>query len=142
MQVAAFVLAKNGNSLMPVHSYSKVRRLLKAGNAVVKSKVPFVIQLTYEISDPIIQEITLGIDPGRTNIGLCAVDNYGRVLYAARVITRNKEIPELMLKRKGCRIMSRAGERKRRQRRAIKNGTCFKKRSCKVQNPSKMRRAD
>ena len=123
--VVAFVLAKNGTPLMPMHSYGKVRKLLKAKRTVIKSRVPFVIQLTYEISDPVIQEITLGIDPGRTNIGLCAVDNKGNVLYAAGVTTRNKEIPDLMQERSEHRSVSRTGERNRRQRRAIKHGTCF-----------------
>ena len=125
-KIVAYVQAKDGSPLMPMHSHGRVRKLLKAGNAVVKSRVPYVIQLTYELQNPVCEGFILGNDPGRTNLGLCAINEECDALFTANVITRNKEIPELMLKRKGHRMMSRAGERKRRQRRAIKNGTCFK----------------
>ena len=125
-EVVAYVLAKDGSALMPMHSYGRVRKLLKSNRAVVKSRVPYVIQLTYEISGPIYRDAILGIDPGRTNAGFCTTDIEGDVLHAANVLTRNKEIPDLMQKRAMHRDASRAGERKRRQRRAIKNNTCFK----------------
>ena len=124
--VVAYVLSKNGEPLMPIYSYGRVRKFLKSGKAVVKSRVPCVIQLTYELPEVKLQEITLGVDPGRTNIGVCAITNSGDVLYSASITTRNSEIPILMSDRKAHRQASRNGERKKRQRKAVAKGTCFK----------------
>ena len=123
--VVAYVLSKDGRPLMPMRSHGRVRRLLKEGKAVVKSRVPFVIQLTYDLPDEHVQPVIVGIDPGRTNIGVCAIDEKGNPLYSAAVETRNKEIPTLMSERAAHRRASRSGERKRRQRRAKANHTCF-----------------
>lgn len=125
-EVVAYVLSKDGKPLMPMYSHGRVRRLLKAKRAVVKSRVPYVIQLTYDPLTNVTQSITLGIDPGRTNIGVCAITENEDVLYSAAVETRNKEIPKLMSDRKAHRMASRSGERKRRQRKAIANNTTFK----------------
>ena len=124
-EVVAYVLSKDGKPLMPMYSHGRVRKLRKEGKAVVKSRVPYVIQLTYELSETHVQPVTVGIDPGRTNIGICAIDDKGNPLYAAAIETRNKEIPSLMSERAAHRRASRSGERKRRQRRAKANNTCF-----------------
>ena len=114
-----YVLSKNGQPLMPVHSNARARRLLKNGKAHIVNYVPFTIQLTYDPDNPSVDECLLGMDPGRTNIGLCAIDSKGNVLFASDVQTRNKAIAKLMLARKRYRQVSRRGERLRRQRRAI-----------------------
>ena len=124
-EVVAYVLSKDGRPLMPMYSHGRVRRLRKEGKAVVKSRVPYVIQLTYDLPDETTQPIIVGIDPGRTNIGVCAVNEKGEPLYTATIETRNKEIPDLMSARAANRRASRSGERKRRQRRAISKHTCF-----------------
>ena len=114
-----YVLDKNGSPLMPIRKAGRVRRMLKEGRAHVEQYVPFTIRLLYDIENPVVDDVLLGIDPGRTNIGLCAVDSKGHILYASDVETRNKTIAKLMLKRKAMRQASRRGERKVRQRRAI-----------------------
>ena len=114
-----YVLAKSGKPLMPIHKYGRARRLLKSGEAHIACYKPFAIQLTYDIENPVTDDVILGVDPGRTNIGLTAVNSRGKVLYAAETITRNKEVAKLMLHRKQMRQASRRGERKKRQRRAI-----------------------
>lgn len=120
MPTNIYVLNHDGSPLMPSHSYGRVKRMLHTGKARIASTKPFTIRLTYQIDTPVIQSIILGIDPGRTNIGACAVETSGKVLYASLVETRNKKIQKLMKKRKGHRQMSRRGERKRLQRRAIR----------------------
>ena len=72
-----------------------------------------------QIENPVLDKCLLGIDPGRTNIGLCVIDSSGRVLFASDVVTRNKMIRKLLLERKRHRQASRRGERKARQRRAV-----------------------
>ena len=107
---------------MPIHSYGRAKRILRNGKAVIVNTKPFTIKLTYDVKKPIVDDCLLGIDPGRTNMGLCVVDSKGCVLYASDIITRNKMIAKLMLERKAHRQASRRGERLRRQRRAVKYG--------------------
>ena len=117
-----YVLDKDGCPLMPTKRFGHVRKLMKAGLAKPVSTKPFVIQLLYE-STRYTQPLYGGTDPGRTNIGEAVVNTKGEVVYAANVVSRNKEIPKLMAKRKVHRQASRRGERLRRKRRAKKCGT-------------------
>ena len=79
-----YVLSADGKPLMPIHSHGRARRLLSSGKATIVSYMPFTIKLTYEIKNPGVDGCLLGIDPGRTNIGLCAVDGSGRWRHATR----------------------------------------------------------
>jgi hypothetical protein len=121
-----YVLDKNGNPMMPTKRFGKVRRMLKSGQAKVVSTVPFTIRLTYQTKTHVTQHVTLGIDPGRTNIGLAAVRSDGTDLYRSHCETRNKDIPRLMEKRKIHRKSSRRGERLARKRLAKAFGTTAK----------------
>ena len=85
---------------------------------------PFTIRLMYGV-DPCTQGFILGIDPGRTNIGVTVAAADGTCVFSAKAETNNKDVPKRMKERKAHRQASRQGERKRRQRRARKNGTCF-----------------
>lgn len=122
-----YVLDNSGNPLMPTKRYGWVRRALKSGKAEPVSTVPFTIRLTYEPDTKNTQEIFLGIDPGRTNIGLAAVTGQGECLYAAHCSTRNREIPKLMADRRAHRQVSRRGERLARKRLAKRLGTTMKR---------------
>lgn len=121
-----YVLDKSGQPLSPTTRYGKVRRMLKSGKAVPVKTKPFTIKLTYEPETHIVQNVTLGLDPGRTNIGLAAIDNSGRCLYSTHCTTRNKEIPKLMLERRQHRQAYRHGERLARKRLAKRLGTTMK----------------
>lgn len=121
-----YVLNTSGMPLMPTTRYGKVRRMLKSGKATVVSTKTFTIRLLYEPETNIKQSITLGTDPGRTNIGVAAVDESGRCLYSAKCETRNKQIPKLMEDRATHRRASRRGERLVRKRLARKLGTTTK----------------
>lgn len=104
---------------MPTSRYGHVRHLLKTKKAVVVKTKPFTIRLKYQ-TDGACQPIILGIDPGRTNIGLCAVTGNGKPVFSANLETNNKDVPKRMSERAAHRRASRQGERKRRQRRAVK----------------------
>ena len=121
-----YVLDMDGNPMMPTRRFGKVRRMLKSGQAKVVSTVPFTIRLTYQTKTHVTQPVTVGIDPGRTNIGLAAVRSDGTDLYRAHCETRNKDIPKLMEKRRMHRQASRRGERLARKRRAKALGTTAK----------------
>ena len=108
---------------MPTRRNANVRIMLKEGRAEVVRTNPFTIRLTYE-TPSYTQPVTLGIDPGRTNIGLCAVSSKGETLFSAECRTRNKEVPKLMKARAAHRHSHRKhGRREKRQRRAKSNST-------------------
>lgn len=113
-----YVLDMQGEPLMPTKRFGKVRRMLRDKKTKVVQRKPFTIQLLYEPETHVVQEVVLGIDPGRTNIGVSCVREDGECLFSAEARTRNKDIPKLMQKRKIHRQQSRRGERLRRKRRA------------------------
>lgn len=93
-----YVLNKDGKPLMPTTRCGHVRYLLKEKKARVVASKPFTIQLLYE-TDDVVQPLYLGIDPGRSNIGVAVVKTDGMAVFTAHLETRNKEIPKLMKKR-------------------------------------------
>ncbi len=118
-----YVQNKDGKPLMPTTRYCYVRLLLKEQKAQVVSTTPFTIQLNYDTPD-ITQDLILGIDPGRTNIGVAVVKEDGQCVFSAHLETRNKNVPLLMQKRAGFRRQHRTlGRRRKRQRRAKAAGT-------------------
>ncbi|MDO5786006.1 MAG: RRXRR domain-containing protein [Eubacteriales bacterium] len=123
MEAIVYILDMSGKPLMPTKRYGKVRRMLKNKQAHVVHAKPFTIQLDYEPKTHVVQDITLGIDPGRTNIGFAAVRDDGNCIMSGTLITRNRDIPDLMKARAAHRRASRRGERLRRKRRAKKNNT-------------------
>lgn len=121
-----YILNKDNKPLMPTTRHGHIRYLLKTKQARVVDINPFTIQLLYD-TDNKVQDLYLGIDPGRTNIGLSVIDSNGKPVYKAIVETRNKEIPNLMKARKAFRNAHRHYcRRKKRQRRAIKNNLQLK----------------
>ena len=113
-----YVINKEGKPLMPTTRSGRVRHLLNRKQARVVGMNPFTIQLLYEVGN-YTQDIILGIDPGRTNIGVTAVNEDGTSLFSAELSTRNKEIPKLMQKRAEFRRQHRKHRREKRQRRAV-----------------------
>ena len=79
-EVNIMVQNADGTPLMPTHHYGRAKRMLRSGKARIVSRRPFVIRLTYQIENPGLDIVTLGIDPGRTNIGLALIDSIGRNL--------------------------------------------------------------
>lgn len=82
-----YVQNKDGKPLMPTARCGKVRKLLKAGKAVVVEQIPFTIRLCYKTTD-YVQPITLGVDTGTKHIGLSATTE--RIeLYASEIELRD-----------------------------------------------------
>ena len=71
-----YILNKQGKPLMPTTRCGKVRKLLKEGKAVVVRSNPFTIRLKYDTTN-IVQDLYLGIDTGRENIGVGISDTKG-----------------------------------------------------------------
>ena len=119
-----YVLNKYGRPLMPTVRYSHIRRLIKDGKAVIVNDKPFTVRLKYETKN-IIQDLTLGIDTGRENIGLAVVTDkncYVRINF----YTNNKSVTKNMQERKQFRNERRRHRRIRKQRRSIKSNNQFK----------------
>ena len=117
-----YVLNKKGNPLMPTSRCGHIRWLIKTGKAVVVNNNPFTIRLKYEVSN-CTQQLTLGIDPGRENIGLAVSNDQGDCLFQAVVKTNNKIIKKHMEERKAHRMERRRHKRIKKQRRAIRSNT-------------------
>lgn len=111
-----YVQNKDGKPLMPTTRNGHVRRLLKEKKARVVERNPFTVRLEYDTPD-VDQELTLGIDPGRTNIGVCVVTEDGVPVLSAQLETRNKEVPKLMAERKAHRTKHRKQKRRDKRRR-------------------------
>ena len=96
-----FVQNINGKPLMPTTRGCRIRRLLKTGAAKVVGHNPFTVRLLYQTADAT-QALTLGIDPGRTNIGVAVVSENGDCVFSAKLETRNKDVSKLMAERKAA----------------------------------------
>lgn len=120
-----YVLGMDGKTQMPTTRKRHVQKLLDTGKARIAEHVPYTIQLLYE-NHPVLQQVALALDPGRTNIGIASISGKGELLFSAVAETRNREIAKLMLKRRQYRRASRNGERKARQRLAKRFGTMIK----------------
>lgn len=120
-----YILAPDGTPLMPTKRKRHVDALVKAGKARIVSQVPIVVQMLYEVERNT-QPIYYATDPGRTNIGVVVIKEDGTCVFSAECLTRNKQIRKLMEERKAHRMASRRGERKARQRLAVKHATVTK----------------
>ena len=115
----------DGTPLMPSTRFPYIRSLLSNGKAVVVDKSPFTIRLKEQLDKPFVDDLMLGLDGGRTNVGISVTNKKGKCFFLGHLKSRNKEIPKLMRDRKAFRMASRRGERKVKQRMARKNGTDF-----------------
>jgi len=117
-----YVLDQYNKPLMPTKRIGRVRHWLKNKEAIIVDYEPFTIKFIKNTTN-YTQDLTLGLDTGRTNIGAAVTKDDCECLYSALVETNNKLVTKHMTERKQHRQASRRGERKRRQRRAIKCNT-------------------
>ncbi len=98
-----YVLDVNGQPLMPTTRHGHVRRMLKTGRAIVRSRCPFTIQLTYETETHVTQPIEVGDDAGSKHNGTSAVTVYpsGREVevYQSEVLMRTDIMDNLSTRR-------------------------------------------
>ena len=119
-----YVLDKNGKPLMPTTRYSHIRKLIKQNLAVVVNNNPFTIRLKYDTTS-FVQDLTLGFDTGRENIGIAVTDE-NTCYFRANFETNNKSVTKNMSERKIHRAERRRNRRIRKQRRVIKSDNQFK----------------
>lgn len=92
-----YVVANDGQPLMPTERHGKVCRMLKSGMAKVIKKCPFTIQLQYE-SKRNVQPVSLGVDAGSKHIGISATTKT-KVLYESDVELRDDIVKLLATRR-------------------------------------------
>ena len=119
-----YVLDKNGKPLMPTIRYCHVKKLLKSGKAVCINNKPFTIRLKYDTTN-FVQDLTLGFDTGRENIGISVVGN-NTCFLRANFTTSNKSVTKNMSERRQYRNERRHCRRIRKQRRSIRTDNQFK----------------
>ena len=119
-----YVLDKNGKPLMPTTRYCHVKKLLKSGKAVCVNNKPFTIRLKYD-STCFVQDLTLGFDTGRENIGISVVGN-DTCFLRINFMTSNKSVTKNMSERRQNRNERRRYKRIIKQRRSIKSNNQFK----------------
>lgn len=111
------VLGRDNKPLMPT-SPARARKLLKSGQAVITSQVPFVIRMkhiTTTDGTATVQDLGLGIDPGSRHTGLAIFTSSGqepaarRGIFAVRIDHRSAKIT--------CQMRSRAQHRRGRRHR-------------------------
>jgi 5-methylcytosine-specific restriction endonuclease McrA len=98
-----FVVDTNKNSLNTIHP-GEARFLLNRGKAAVLKRYPFTIILKVEISDPVVAELRIKIDPGSVTTGIAIVnDQSGEVVFAAELTHRGQQIKKSIDDRRGVR---------------------------------------
>lgn len=95
--MVVYVLNKDGKPVMPC-SPGKAKHLLRSGDAKCIRVLPFTIKLTYQIEEPRLQDVTLGVDAGSKVIGSAATTN-GKVVYQAETSVR-QDVSKKMTQRK------------------------------------------
>ena len=120
-----YVVDRHGKPLMPTKKYGRVKHLLEEGLAVPICNKPFTIKLKYE-SRRYTQNLYLGIDPGRENIGVAVSLENGSCIFKSELETKNKTIKKNMEERKQFRRARRQHLRQKKQRRALRDGNAFK----------------
>lgn len=120
-----YVLNKKGKPLMPTTRCGRVHKLLKAGLAVPVNNNPFTIRLKYDTPDAV-QNLYLGIDTGRENIGEGVSDDEGNCYFLCETETHNKSIKKKMSERTEHRHVRRHHARQKKQRKALKDNNAIK----------------
>ena len=113
---SVFVVDTNKQPLGPVHP-ARARKLLSHGKAAVYRRYPFVIILKVAITDPVVANLRIKLDPGSKTTGIAIVsDSEEEVIFAAELSHRGHKIKESLDGRRAIRRSRR--NRKTRYRKA------------------------
>lgn len=94
-----YVINQHGKPLMPCRP-RKARKLISGGKAKMVKRTPFTIKLLYG-SSGYKQDISLGVDAGSKNVGICATTDK-QVLYKEELHPRN-DVVKLLSNRREAR---------------------------------------
>jgi 5-methylcytosine-specific restriction endonuclease McrA len=92
-----FVLDANKQPLSPCHQ-AVSRKLLRTGKAAVYRRFPFTIILKRAVENPVVEPITLKVEPGSKTTGIALVQD-GKVIFASELEHRGQAIKDALEKR-------------------------------------------
>ena len=110
MQNFIFVLDTNKVPQLPIHP-GAARLLLSEGKAAIYRRFPFTVILKRAVDRPIVETVTLKVDPGSKTTGIALVQE-GKVIFAAELEHRGQQIKDALEKRRAVR----RGRRQRKTR--------------------------
>ena len=110
MQNFIFVLDTNKVPQSPIHP-GAARLLLSEGKAAIYRRFPFTVILKRAVDRPIVETVTLKVDPGSKTTGIALVQE-GKVIFAAELEHRGQQIKDALEKRRAVR----RGRRQRKTR--------------------------
>ena len=110
-----YVLNNAREPLMPTQRLGKVRRMLKSGKTVIVDYEHFTIKLTYQTTNYVQEDTTLGVDTGSIHVGL-SVTTQKYELYASETDLRSKQIKKRLDKKREERRTRRSRLRYRKPR--------------------------
>ncbi len=113
-----FVVDTNKQPLFPVHP-ARARKLLDQRKAAVYRRYPFTIILKVAISNPVVADLRIKLDPGSKTTGIAVVDDKsGEVIFAAELSHRGHKIKESLDGRRAIRKSRRARHTRYRKQRS------------------------
>ena len=115
-----FVVDANGTPLLPTHP-ARSRKLLREGKAKVIRVVPFTIQLTRVVENPV-GNFTVGIDDGAKAVGIVVVNEVTREVVFSAEIKLRLDVPRKMLQRAQYRRTRRSRKLRHRKPRFLNRG--------------------
>ena len=92
-----FVVDANGTPLLPTHP-ARSRKLLRNGRAKVIKVVPFTIQLTRVVDNPV-GSFTVGIDDGSKTVGVAIVNEHNQEVVFRGEITLRLDVSRKLTQR-------------------------------------------
>ena len=109
-----YMIAKDGQPLMPTKDYRMVRLLLNNGKAKVVQRTPFTLRMLVN-THHYTQDVILGVDAGSKTVGLSA-STETEELFAAEVIPRNDIVEKMSTRREFRRARRNRKKRHRKPR--------------------------
>lgn len=93
-----FVVDAEGRPCLPTHP-ARARKLLKTGKATVKRMVPFTIQLSRKVENPV-GDFTINCDDGSKYVGVVVVNEHKKEIVFRGVIRLRQDVSRRMTQRR------------------------------------------
>jgi hypothetical protein len=94
---SVFVIDVEGQPLLPTHP-ARARQLLHDGKAVPYQMIPFTIQLTKQVKNPV-GDFTVSIDDGAKEVGIAVIDKQTQTVVFTGTIKLRQDVRRKMQQR-------------------------------------------
>lgn len=120
MVIKVFVVDANGKPCLPCHP-ARARKLLREARAIVKTVVPYTIQLNKVVDNPV-GSFTVGIDDGSKAAGVAVVNEVTKEVVFKGTIKLRQDVSRKMLQRSQYRRTRRSRNLRHREARFSNRG--------------------